>query len=211
LLGTQVLLSAAVMRKVSIFLHISTDEVYGSIESESSVESDPLRPNSPYSASKAGSDLLVRSYVQTFGLDARITRSCNNYGPNQYPEKFIPLAIKKIKEGKKISIYGDGLNIREWIHVDNHCEGIQLAIMKGQKGQIYNLGSNESYSNLEVARMILNRANLSLDQIEFVTDRKGHDFRYGLNLEKSRRELGFTTSESLEKGIENLLRTSGIV
>ena len=119
-LGTQVLLSAAVTKKAKIFLHVSTDEVYGSVNEGSSVETDVLLPNSPYSASKAASDLLVRAYVQTYELDARITRCCNNYGPNQYPEKFIPLSIKNIKDGKNVSIYGDGKNIREWIHVEDH-------------------------------------------------------------------------------------------
>ena len=131
-LGTQVLLSAAVEKKAKKFLQVSTDEVYGSKESGKSKESDPLLPNSPYAASKAAADLLVRSYVETYGLDARITRCCNNYGPRQYQEKFIPLAIQRIREGKLIPIYGDGANVREWIHVDDHCRGIQLALNRGQ-------------------------------------------------------------------------------
>jgi dTDP-glucose 4,6-dehydratase len=183
-LGTQVLLSAALENKAKLFLHVSTDEVYGSVESGGSVESDPLLPNSPYSASKAGSDLLVRSYVQTFQLDARITRCCNNYGPNQYPEKFIPLLVKNLREGKAIPIYGDGSNIREWIHVDDHCLAIQAVIQKGKAGEIYNIGSGEKISNLEIANHLITYFGLGNDKIIFVTDRLGHDFRYSLNSEK---------------------------
>jgi len=181
-LGTQVLLSAAVKKKAKIFLHVSTDEVYGSVEEGSSIETDPLLPNSPYSASKAASDLLVRSYVQTYGLDARVTRCCNNYGPNQYPEKFIPLAIKNLLDRKKIAIYGDGSNIREWIHVEDHCKGIQSVIERGKQGDIYNIGSGFLTSNLTLAKEILKTAGLSPeDNIEFVVDRLGHDRRYALN------------------------------
>jgi dTDP-glucose 4,6-dehydratase len=178
------LLSAALENKAKLFLHVSTDEVYGSVESGGSVESDPLLPNSPYSASKAGSDLLVRSYVQTFQLDARITRCCNNYGPNQYPEKFIPLLVKNLREGKAIPIYGDGSNIREWIHVDDHCLAIQAVIQKGKAGEIYNIGSGEKISNLEIANHLITYFGLGNDKIIFVTDRLGHDFRYSLNSEK---------------------------
>jgi dTDP-glucose 4,6-dehydratase len=211
IVGTHVLLSAAMRKKAGIFLHVSTDEVYGSVKTGSSKESDSLNPNSPYSASKASSDLLVRAYVQTFGLDARITRCCNNYGINQFPEKFIPLVIEKIKNQKKIPIYGDGSNVREWIHVKDHCLGIQLAITKGKKGEIYNIGSTECFSNLELVKIILSRTNSSLNMIEFVTDRKGHDFRYSLNSKKSEVELGFTHSYSLIKGIDELLMTAGLL
>ena len=200
-LGTQVLLSAAVAKKAKTFLHVSTDEVYGSVEKGSSVETDTLLPNSPYSASKAASDLLVRAYVQTFGLDARITRCCNNYGPNQYPEKFIPLSVKNIKEGKKISIYGDGQNVREWIHVEDHCFGIQLVLLKGKKGDIFNLGTSEEFTNLELAKKILKIGCESLNKIEFITDRKGHDLRYSLDTTKSRDELGFSPNGSLDSEI----------
>lgn len=209
--GTQVLLSAALHKKAGIFLHVSTDEVYGSVKTESSLESDPLHPNSPYSASKASSDLLVRAYVQTYGLDARITRCCNNYGANQFPEKFIPLIIEQIKHGKKIPVYGDGSNVREWIHVKDHCLGIQLAITRGRRGEIYNLGSSESYSNLELVKMILSRASLTSNLIEFVEDRQGHDFRYSLNSKKSQLELGFTHSFSLRDGIDELLMKAGLI
>ena len=183
-LGTQVLLSVALENRAKLFLHVSTDEVYGSVESGDSIESDPLLPNSPYAASKASSDLLVRSYVQTFQLDARITRCCNNYGPNQYPEKFIPLSVKSLKEGKGIPIYGDGSNIREWIHVDNHCLAIQAVIQKGQGGEIYNIGSGEKISNLEIANHLIGYFGLQSEKILFVKNRLGHDFRYSLNSEK---------------------------
>ena len=203
-LGTQVLLSAAVENNAKMFLHVSTDEVYGSVEEGSSVETDQLLPNSPYSASKAASDLLVRSYVNTYGLDARITRCCNNYGPNQYPEKFIPLAIKKLTEGKKIPVYGDGTNIREWIHVEDHCFGIQLVISKGRSGDIFNLGSHESYTNLQLLEKILFHTNNKFDAIEFVADRKGHDFRYSLDSTKSRELLGFSNTKTFDQEIQSM-------
>jgi len=202
-LGTQVLLSAAVKKKAKTFLHISTDEVYGSVENGSSVETDPLLPNSPYSASKAASDMLVRSYVQTYGLDARVTRCCNNYGPNQYPEKFIPLAIKNLKEGKKISVYGDGMNIREWIHVEDHCSGIQTVINFGSKGEIYNIGSGEELSNLELAQLLLKNNPTQDSGISFVQDRKGHDLRYSVDSTKIKK-LGFVISQGLKESLPKL-------
>ncbi len=196
-LGTQVLLTSSLENKVRMFLHVSTDEVYGSLEVGSSLETDPLLPNSPYSASKAASDLLVRSYVQTFGLDARITRSCNNYGINQYPEKLIPLAIKNLKEGKKIPIYGDGLNRREWIHVEDHCKAIQLVITKGNSGEIYNIGSGNEMSNLDLVEKIVKVSDSGQDVIKFVQNRLGHDFRYSVSSQKIA-ELGFTAVDNLE-------------
>jgi dTDP-glucose 4,6-dehydratase len=207
-LGTQVLLSAAIAKKAKIFLHVSTDEVYGSVEKGSSVESDPLMPNSPYSASKAASDLLVRSYVETYGLDARITRCCNNYGPNQFPEKFIPLAIKNLKDGKKIPIYGDGSNVREWIHVEDHCTGIQAVINKGSKGEIYNIGSGELFTNIDLVKEILRFAQSNIGNIEYVTDRKGHDYRYSLNSNKARVDLNFVHSKSFQAEMKTLVESS---
>jgi dTDP-glucose 4,6-dehydratase len=183
--GTQVLLSAAVKKRAKTFLHVSTDEVYGSVENGSSVEIDPLLPNSPYAASKAASDMLVRSYVQTYGLDARITRCCNNYGPNQYPEKFIPLAIERLRLGEPIPIYGDGTNVREWIHVEEHCIGIQTVIDFGIAGQIYNIGSKMELSNLEIAKILIDCFGKNFESsIKFVADRPGHDHRYSLNSDK---------------------------
>jgi dTDP-glucose 4,6-dehydratase len=203
--GTQVLLSAAVEKNAGIFLHVSTDEVYGSVAQGSSLETDPLLPNSPYSASKAASDLIVRSYVQTYGLDARITRSCNNYGSNQYPEKLIPLAIKKLYEGEKIPLFGNGRNSREWIHVTDHCRGIQLVIEKGSIGEIYNIGSNQSFTNIEIAEMILSAFNLTTQSLEYVEDRPGHDFRYSLNCEKLNQKLNFKVLKKIEDEIANLV------
>lgn len=207
-LGTQVLLSAAVTKNVRVFLHVSTDEVYGSIEDGCSVETDLLAPNSPYSASKAASDLLVRSYVNTYGLDGRITRCCNNYGHNQYPEKFIPLAIKHLKEGKTVPIYGDGRNIREWIHVEDHCKGIQSVINSGQAGEIYNIGSGESFSNIEIATELIKLVGGDDKSIEFVKDRLGHDFRYSLDSRKISRETGFSTKFKLQQFLESAVIAS---
>lgn len=207
-LGTQVLLSSAIAKKVKIFLQVSTDEVYGSIESGESIESDPLLPNSPYSASKAAADLLVRSYVQTYGLDARITRCCNNYGPGQYREKFIPLAIQNIRDDKPIPIYGDGTNVREWIHVDDHCKGIQLAINNGKKGETYNIGSGVLFENMDIAKKILKLSGKDLSFIQFVKDRLGHDFRYALNSEKAKSILGFHAQGSLDVTLAKLVRSN---
>jgi len=204
-LGTQVLLSSSVANKVKIFLHVSTDEVYGSISNGSSEESDLLLPNSPYSASKAASDLLVRSYAQTFGLDARITRCCNNYGPGQYREKFIPLAIQNIRDNKPIPIYGDGTNVREWIHVDDHCRAIQAVIEKGSAGEIYNIGSGVSFENIDIAKKILKLSGKDLSFIYFVKDRLGHDFRYALNSEKVKSILGFQVQGSFDATLAELV------
>jgi len=204
-LGTQVLLSGAVEKKASIFLHVSTDEVYGSIKIGSSIETDPLLPNSPYSASKASSDLLVRAYVQTYGLDARITRCCNNYGKNQYPEKFIPLSVKSLREGKKIPLYGDGSNIREWIHVEDHCRGIQSVISSGHSGEIYNIGSGESLSNIAIANELVEIFGRDDKSIEFVKDRLGHDFRYSLDSTKILRETGFSARTKLQQFLKSSL------
>ena len=171
--------------KADTFLHVSTDEVYGSIAEGSSVETDRLMPNSPYSASKAASDLIVRSYFETFGLDVRTTRCCNNYGSNQYPEKFIPLAIRRLLDGEQIPIYGDGSNMREWIHVEEHCKGIQAVINSGIPGEIYNIGSQTELTNLEIAKILTDSFGRHFESsIKFVEDRPGHDFRYSLNSEK---------------------------
>lgn len=204
-LGTQVLLSVAVKNKAKLFLHVSTDEVYGSIPIGSSTESDLLRPNSPYSASKAASDLIVRSYVQTFGLDARITRCCNNYGVNQFPEKLIPITVKNLQDGKSPLLYGDGSNIREWIHVEDHCRGIYHVINSGSKGEIYNIGSGEEFSNIEIVKRLINHLQAFNLDIAFVEDRKGHDFRYSLDSKKLK-DLGFTASRNLYDSLDELCK-----
>jgi dTDP-glucose 4,6-dehydratase len=202
--GTQVLLSSALERNAKMFLHVSTDEVYGSVEEGKSIESDPLLPNSPYSASKAASDLLVRSYVQTYGIDARITRCCNNYGLNQYPEKLIPLTIHNLKNGYSAKLYGDGSNRREWIHVEDHCRGIQTVVTRGKKGEIYNIGSGEEFSNLEIVNLLMQYLGIENRKIDFIEDRKGHDFRYSLDTTKLQ-NLGFKTVSLFEDSLAEIL------
>jgi dTDP-glucose 4,6-dehydratase len=204
--GVENLMRQGLKNRISKFVQISTDEVYGSKIEHESTEDDPLLPNSPYSASKAAADLLVRSYVKSFGLNASITRSCNNFGPYQFPEKIIPFFITNLMQERKIPVYGSGLNIREWIHVDDHCRGIQKVIAMGQPGEIYNIGTNHRLSNIELTRMILREIGKDESEIEYVIDRPAHDFRYALNTRKSRDDLGlsFTTdfSELLKTTID---------
>lgn len=190
-LGTQVILEA-VRKKPSIkFIQVSTDEVYGSINLGSWDESFPLKPNSPYAASKASADLITLAYQKTYSLDLMISRCCNNYGPNQFPEKIIPLFITNLIQGKKIPIYGDGLNVREWIHVDDHCRGLELIFEKGRAGEVYNLGSSYEISNLELTKKLITYFGLGPEIIDYVNDRLAHDKRYSLNYEKAKSTLGF--------------------
>jgi dTDP-glucose 4,6-dehydratase len=186
-------------------IHISTDEVYGSIQTGSSGETDNLMPNSPYSASKAAADLIARSYNVTFGTDIVITRSCNNFGPYQFPEKLIPLAITRLLSGKRVPIYGDGSNIREWIFVDENNRAIDFIISEGKKGEVYNIGSGVVLSNLEVVMKLIKLMNLSDNLIEFVSDRKGHDKRYSLNLQKIS-SLGFKTESTFDLDLEETVK-----
>ena len=202
-LGTQVLLSMALEKGANLFLHVSTDEVYGSVAEGSSSEADVLLPNSPYSASKAASDLLVRSYVQTYGLNAMITRSCNNYGPNQFPEKLIPLTVNNLKSGKSVKLYGDGKNEREWIHVEDHCRGIQTVIKLGKSGEIYNISSNEKFSNIQIASLLMEHLGCEDLGIDFINDRQGHDFRYSVNTTKLR-GLGFLPTRKFKDSLNEL-------
>lgn len=176
---------------------VSTDEVYGSLDSGFATENYPLNPSSPYSASKAAADLLALSYVNTFETDVVITRCANNYGPRQYPEKLIPQSIRKILANEKIPIYGNGLNIRDWIHVDDHCFGLSLAMEHGAKGHIYNFGDVDKVTNLEIVKKLVKITNSDENLIEFVTDRLGHDFRYAIDATKARRDLGWNPSKSL--------------
>ena len=185
--GTQVLLQAALEAGVSRFVHVSTDEVYGSIESGSWPETHPLEPNSPYSASKAGSDLLARSYHRTHGLPVCITRCSNNYGPHQFPEKVIPLFVSNLLDGRKVPLYGDGLNVRDWLHVDDHCRGIQLVAEKGRDGEIYNIGGGTELTNRELTHRLLAAVGADESMIEPVADRKGHDRRYCVDWSQDRR------------------------
>ena len=193
--GTQVLLDAAVKNKLKHFHHISTDEVYGSLNlgtKEKFSETTKYSPNSPYSASKAASDHLVQAYHVTYGLKTTITNTSNNYGPYQFPEKLIPLAITNLLEGKKAPVYGDGLNVRDWLYVEDHCQGIDLVLSKGKSGSTYCIGGlTEDIPNLEVVKKILKLMNKSEDQLEFVTDRPGHDRRYALDWTKAKNELGY--------------------
>jgi dTDP-glucose 4,6-dehydratase len=200
--GTYTLLEAARRGKVRRFLQVSTDEVYGSQNpGEEADEECLLEPNSPYAASKASSDLLVRAFRNTYGFPAIITRSSNNYGPNQFPEKFIPLMITNALEGKKLPVYGDGLNERDWIFVEDHCRALDRVLEYGQDGETYNIGAGVPLPNLTVARMLLGILGKPEDLIEFVPDRPGHDRRYALNTRKIRRELDWAPLVDLGKGL----------
>jgi dTDP-glucose 4,6-dehydratase len=190
-LGTHSVLQASLNASIKQFLHVSTDEVYGSISEGSWDEQEPLLPNSPYAASKASSDLIARSFFVTHGLDVRITRCSNNFGIYQYPEKVIPLFITNLMEGKKVPLYGDGLNVRDWLHVDDHCRGIQLVIDKGRAGQIYNIGGGTELSNIDLTMMIIDAMGATAASIEPVEDRKAHDRRYSVDITKIHSELGY--------------------
>ena len=183
-LGTSNLLTFALKHNISKFLHVSTDEVYGSIEQGSWVESDSLQPNSPYAASKASSDLLVLSYWKTFGLPVLISRSSNNFGPYQFPEKLIPLAVTNLLNNKPIPIYGNGLNSRDWLHVLDHCAALNLIINNGTPGEIYNIGGGRELSNIETTKILLKILKKDENFFKFTEDRKVHDFRYSVNFEK---------------------------
>lgn len=205
-MGTQNLLDSVKNYGIKRYLQVSTDEVYGSIPEGSWEEDEPLKPNSPYSASKAGADLLVRSYGKTYGLNVGITRCCNNYGLRQYPEKIIPLFISKIIDGEKLPIYGDGNHIREWIHVDDHCRGIFAVLVNGRSGEIYNIAGTVEMKNIDLARRILSYfKKTDEDAFEFVDDRKGHDIRYSLTGTKIRNELGFKPEIDFEKGLRETI------
>ena len=204
-LGTQTLLDAVRNSQVKTYLQVSTDEVYGSIETGSWPETDPLLPNSPYAASKASADLICRAYFKTHGLDTRITRCSNNYGRNQYPEKVIPLFITNLIEGRKVPVYGTGMNVRDWLHVDDHCRGIHLALTKGVAGEIYNIGGGTELSNLELTNQILEKMGRSEDSIEFVEDRKGHDLRYSVDISKISEQLGYEPMVDWDSGLEETI------
>ena len=206
ILGTSVLLEKSLRKEINNFIQISTDEVYGSITEGSSKESDPLLPNSPYSASKASADLLCRSYYRTYGFNTKITRCSNNYGPFQYPEKLIPFFVTNLINGKKLPIYGDGYNYRDWIHVDDHCEAIHKVLNHGTPGEIYNIGSCNELNNIEITHLILNFFGLDDTNIEFINDRKGHDFRYSVNWDKINVTLGYSPKVDFSTGFEDTLK-----
>lgn len=184
---------------------VSTDEVYGSLVEGFADESFPLNPSSPYSASKASADLLAISFYKTYGLDVVITRCSNNYGPRQYPEKLIPQTIKKILQREKIPVYGNGQNVRDWIHVNDHCSGLKLAMEKGRAGSIYNLGDVDKITNVELVEQLLSIMGESSDLIEFVDDRLGHDFRYAINASLSIKELGWLPKENLHSSLPSVV------
>lgn len=201
ILGTQTLLSYALKNEVGTFVQVSTDEVYGTIDEGSWSEESPLLPNSPYSASKASADLIARSYHRTFGLDVRVTRCSNNYGPHQYPEKVIPLFVTNLIDGEKVPLYGNGLNVRDWLHVDDHCKGIHAVLNKGKPGQIYNIGGGRELNNRELTDTILALMGRDSTSIEYVEDRLGHDLRYSVSHEKISRELGYQPQVTFEQGL----------
>ena len=200
-LGTHTLLEASREQNIGRFVHVSTDEVYGSIESGSWPETDPLLPNSPYAASKASSDLLVRSFFRTHNLDTVITRCSNNYGYFQFPEKLIPLFVTNLIDGKKVPLYGNGTNVRDWLHVDDHCNGIHLALTKGKSGEIYNIGGGTELTNLQMTQLILDAMNVDWDVVERVDDRKGHDLRYSVDCSKAESELGYKPEVPFSQGL----------
>jgi len=201
-LGTHILLEAAKERNVRKFIHISTDEVYGSIRVGSFRETDILSPSSPYSSSKAGSDLLALSYFTTYDLPVIITRCTNNFGPYQYPEKLIPLFVTNLLDGKKVPVYGTGKNVRDWIHVGDHCRAIDFLLNRGNSGEIYNIGGENEKTNLEITEKVLTLLEKDDSMIEYVQDRPGHDFRYSLNCTKLRR-LGWNPSRSFEEALRD--------
>lgn len=204
ILGTSNILGAA-QKYGKRVVQVSTDEVYGSLEEGFANENYPLNPSSPYSASKASADLLAHSYFKTFGTDVVITRCTNNYGPRQYPEKLIPQTIKKIIANEKIPVYGNGLNIRDWIHVEDHCSGLALAMEKGAKGNVYNFGDVDKVTNIEIVKTLLTIARKQDDLIEFVTDRLGHDFRYAIDSTKAKQELEWLPSKSLKTSLADVV------
>jgi len=206
-LGTQVLLEAARHQKISRFLMVSTDEVYGSLGPEGAfTEESPLQPSSPYSASKAAADLLALAYHHTFGLEVVVTRCSNNYGPFQFPEKLIPLMVVNALHDKPLPVYGDGANVRDWLHVEDHCQALLLALEKGKAGEVYNIGGGAERKNLELVKGILSLVGKPESLIKFVQDRPGHDRRYAIDPTKIRRELGWKAAHTFEQGLQQTVR-----
>ncbi|UQU68568.1 dTDP-glucose 4,6-dehydratase [Couchioplanes caeruleus] len=199
--GTQVLLAAALRHGVERFVHVSTDEVYGSVESGSWTESAPPAPNSPYAATKAGADLLALAYHRTHGLPVTVTRCANNYGPYQHPEKLIPRFVTNLLEGRPVPLYGDGTQVRDWIHVTDHCRGTALVLLQGRPGEIYHIGGNEELTNRDLTALLLEACGAGWDQVHHVEDRKGHDRRYALDDTKIRDELGYRPQVDFRAGL----------
>ncbi|MEV8253427.1 dTDP-glucose 4,6-dehydratase [Rhodoglobus sp. NPDC076762] len=205
-LGTQRLLDAALRAKTPRFVHVSTDEVYGSIEEGSWDEQRPLEPNSPYSASKAGSDLLARSYYRTHGMNVSITRCSNNYGRYHFPEKLIPLFVTNLIDGKHVPLYGEGNNIRDWLHVDDHCRGIALVLSGGRAGEIYNIGGGTELTNKELTQLLLDHTGTDWSFVDRVEDRLGHDLRYSVDISKIQSELGYEPEVPFESGLADVVQ-----
>jgi dTDP-glucose 4,6-dehydratase len=199
--GTQTLLSSALLAGIEKFVHVSTDEVYGSIPAGSWDESQPLSPNSPYSASKASSDLLALAYQRTHNLPVCVTRCSNNYGPYQFPEKIIPLFLTNLMDGGTVPLYGDGRNVRDWLHVDDHCRGIHLVLDGGRTGEVYNIGGGTELSNRDLTAKLLAASGAGWERVVHVEDRKGHDLRYSVDISKIRSELGYTPQVAFEQGL----------
>ena len=205
--GTQVLLDCARLAGVRRFVQVSTDEVYGSLGASGKfTEESALRPSSPYSASKAAADLLALSYAHTFGFDVVVTRCSNNYGPYQFPEKLIPLMIANALEGKHLPVYGDGMQVRDWIHVDDHCRALLAALEKGARGEVYNIGADNEWPNLRIVTRLLEILGKPRELIEHVKDRPGHDRRYAIDASKARRELGWAPRVDFAQGLESTVR-----
>jgi dTDP-glucose 4,6-dehydratase len=204
--GTYVLLEAVREYEGGIFLQISTDEVYGSVEFGSSKENDILKPNSPYSASKAGAEMIVRSFYKTYGMPVIITRTSNNFGPYQYPEKLIPLFITNLIDGKKVPLYGDGMNVRDWIYVDDNCTALDLILHNGEIGEIYNIGAGNEKPNIWITWKILELLGKTEEMIKPVPDRLGHDRRYSLDCSKLKKELGWVTNYDFEQALEKTVK-----
>lgn len=205
--GTHTLLKMLHKYEIKKFVQISTDEVYGALSENDKpfTENTPLAPNSPYSASKTSADLLCRSFYETYKYPIVITRCSNNYGSNQHTEKLIPKMIENIKSGKKIPIYGDGRNIRDWVHVEDHCEAIDLVLHKGKNGEVYNIGGECEKRNIDIAKIVLSHLNASTDLIEYVEDRKGHDWRYAVDITKIKNELGWYPKRKFNESIRELV------
>ncbi|WP_236573896.1 dTDP-glucose 4,6-dehydratase [Streptomyces sp. GS7] len=205
-LGTQTLLEAASAAGVGRFVHVSTDEVYGSIDDGAWDEDEPLRPNSPYAASKASSDLLALAFHRTHGLPVCVTRCSNNYGPYQFPEKAVPLFVTNLLDGRKVPLYGDGGNVRDWLHVDDHCHALALVAQKGSPGEVYNIGGGTELTNRDLVARLLELLGADASLVERVPDRKGHDRRYALAYGKIAAELGYAPRVRFEEGLADTVR-----
>jgi len=204
--GTQKLLDAALRADLKRFVHVSTDEVYGSIAEGSWAEDRPLEPNSPYSASKAGSDLIARSYFRTHGLNISITRCSNNYGPYHFPEKVIPLFVTNLIDDEHVPLYGEGNNIRDWLHVDDHCRGIAMVLVGGRAGEIYNIGGGTELTNKELTQLLLDATAKDWSYVDRVADRLGHDLRYSVDISKIHSELGYEPRVPFEQGLADVVQ-----